>query len=173
LLAQRTGDGHVRVYVALRVPESWRNTCSFDLSSPAQTRQGLLALFSDWAPELRDLLHRCEDAFVARPLFTFSPEQSWRTHPAITLAGDAAHVMPPFTGRGMNCAMLDALKLAEHLTSDHFHDLPSALGAYEAEMHQRMATAISEATGAQNLMIAPDAPRELAALLAQRKASGA
>ncbi|ERJ59368.1 FAD-dependent oxidoreductase [Sphingobacterium paucimobilis] len=43
-------------------------------------------------------------------------DQSWEIQAHLTLIGDAAHVMPPFAGEGVNMAMLDALELSEVLT---------------------------------------------------------
>jgi hypothetical protein len=43
----------------------------------------------------------------------------------------AAHLMPPFAGEGVNMAMLDALELSKHLTSEDFIDIRSAINHYE------------------------------------------
>ena len=44
-------------------------------------------------------------------------DQHWEVLPNFTMLGNAAHVMPPFAGEGVNMAMLDALELSEYLTS--------------------------------------------------------
>jgi 2-polyprenyl-6-methoxyphenol hydroxylase-like FAD-dependent oxidoreductase len=53
------------------------------------------------------------------------------------MLGDAAHLMPPYAGEGVNMAMLDALELAECLLSDVFMDTYSAIAAYEKQMRLR------------------------------------
>ncbi len=59
---------------------------------------------------------------------------NWRPHKNITLIGDAAHVMPPFSGIGVNIGLLDALYLAENLTNGQFPDIQTAISNYETKM---------------------------------------
>jgi 2-polyprenyl-6-methoxyphenol hydroxylase-like FAD-dependent oxidoreductase len=53
------------------------------------------------------------------------------------MLGDAAHLMPPYAGEGVNMAMLDALELSECLGSENFTDVRSAIEAYEKQMRAR------------------------------------
>jgi 2-polyprenyl-6-methoxyphenol hydroxylase-like FAD-dependent oxidoreductase len=168
LMAQRNANAHIRIYAALRVAENWTENCGFEFSDPAAVRVALLSRFQGWSDRLLDLLRDSDAIFQPWPLFTFPPEQSWRRQPDVTLLGDAAHMMPPFTGKGANYAILDALELANRLTSDGFADIPAALADYESAMLDRMSGAISETLAAQDLMIAADAPDGLAALIQKR-----
>lgn len=111
-------------------------------------------------------LIRCAaPCFTPWPLRVLRVGTPWRPAPGVTLLGDAAHVTPPFTGRGANLAMLDAVELAERLTSGRFPTLEAALADYEAAMRARMTPAIAEALASQDLMIAPDAPAGIAAMI--------
>jgi 2-polyprenyl-6-methoxyphenol hydroxylase-like FAD-dependent oxidoreductase len=173
LLAQRNGDGNIRIYVTLRVPESWTKTSGLDFDNPAQVREKLLAQFDGWAPHITEMLRVSDDFFVPRPLYTFPPHQTWTPQPDITLLGDAAHVMPPFTGKGANFAMLDAVELADALTDGRFPDIPVALRAYEAVMLERMVDAITEVITDQDVFISDTAPEGIVALMQRRVANRA
>jgi 2-polyprenyl-6-methoxyphenol hydroxylase-like FAD-dependent oxidoreductase len=168
LMAQRNGDGSIRVYVTLRVPEAWTQRCDLDFNQPTQARDGLLKLFDGWAPHVLEMLKSSDDVFFLRPLYTLPPEQNWQPDGAVTLLGDAAHVMPPFTGKGANYAMLDAVEVARNLTSGRFAEIPAALRAYETTMLARMETAITEVLADQDVLISPNAPEGIPEMFAAR-----
>jgi 2-polyprenyl-6-methoxyphenol hydroxylase-like FAD-dependent oxidoreductase len=172
LIAQRNGDGNIRDYVALRVPEDWTRRCGFAFDQPDAARQGLLEIFEGWAPHLREML-KVADVFIPRLLYTHPPRQvAWLAKSNVTLLGDAAHVMPFFTGRGVNLAMLDAVELADNLTSGKFSDVTQAIRAYETSMFDRMAAAISETLADQDVFISRDAPAGIKELLWRRIQAG-
>ncbi len=58
----------------------------------------------------------------------------WKSHSDITLVGDAAHVMPPFAGIGVNIGLLDALHLVNNLTEENFTNTLDAISDYEQKM---------------------------------------
>ena len=53
------------------------------------------------------------------------------------MLGDAAHLMPPYAGEGVNMAMLDALELSKCLTDNKVADVQTAIAVYEKTMLAR------------------------------------
>ncbi|EYF08717.1 FAD-dependent oxidoreductase [Chondromyces apiculatus] len=142
-IAQRSSNGHVRAYVMFRVPEAQLEEGVVDLSSPAHARAQLKAMLPGWAPSLLAFIDGCSDTIHARPIVALPVGHRWAHRPGVTLLGDAAHVMPPFSGEGVNMAMLDGLELGLRLSE--VSDWSEAVAGYEAEMFERAAEAAAGA----------------------------
>lgn len=139
LLCQRNGNAHIRVYAALRVPEDWVAKRNIDFSIPEKTRQGVRAQFAGWSPSLLELIEHSNDLIVPRQIYALPIGHGWENRPGITLIGDAAHVMSPFSGEGANLAMLDAADLAQAIVSGT--DWQQAVRKFEEVMLPRAAEA--------------------------------
>jgi 2-polyprenyl-6-methoxyphenol hydroxylase-like FAD-dependent oxidoreductase len=148
IASQRSGDGGVLTYAMIRVPETWGQDSGIDWTSPSAIQQVVDGYFNDWVPELKNLLLNGEDPLILRPLYMLPVGLEWNPRPGVTLLGDAAHLMTPFAGVGVNVAMTDALKLAKALISRReswlnsaiFGDRASIAAAtreYEVEMFPR------------------------------------
>jgi 2-polyprenyl-6-methoxyphenol hydroxylase-like FAD-dependent oxidoreductase len=127
LIAQRNGRGHIRGYAGLRIDEdtsrSW-TTCPGDA-----VRAEALRAFAGWAPELTRLIVE-GDLLAVRPLHALPIGLRWAPQAGVTLIGDAAHLMSPFSGEGVNLALADAVDLAEALMSSD----PDGVAAFEKRM---------------------------------------
>ncbi|MBK5653745.1 MULTISPECIES: NAD(P)/FAD-dependent oxidoreductase [Bradyrhizobium] len=145
LIVQRNGRAHLRGYAIFRVPVEWAER-RFDVSSPSAMRSALLGEFDGWADALLDLFRASNDQFALRPIHALPVGHHWTNRPGITLLGDAAHLMSPFGGEGVNAAMLDAAELARHLVGTL--DWREAVRTYEAEMFARVAGPAGEAAEA-------------------------
>ncbi|MFO0576503.1 MAG: NAD(P)/FAD-dependent oxidoreductase [Polyangia bacterium] len=142
LIAQRSSSGHVRAYYMFRTPEERLARGLLDLSSPARARAELRALLPGWAPALLRFIDACSDTIQVRPIVALPVGHRFTHRPGVTLLGDAAHVMPPFAGEGVNMAMLDALELALRL-AEHA-DWDEAVAGYEERMFTRAAAAAAD-----------------------------
>jgi len=151
LIAQRNSGGKLHVYVALWTPE--RGPADFDPSDPRAARASLIAQLDGWAPQLLAFIHAAADITPARPIHAFDPPLRWQHRLGVTLLGDAAHVMSPFAGEGVNNAMLDALHLARAIASD---DWRTGIRAYEAEMFERIAPSAAASAANMAAFLAPD-----------------
>lgn len=99
---------------------------------------------------------------VWRPLFVCPANQHWEPKPNVTLIGDAAHVMPPYAGEGVNMAMLDALVLSKLLLGER--SVSGAIATYEAEMFARMQHITADTMANTEMFYAPDASDRVVAL---------
>ena len=149
LIAQRNGNGHIRGYAAIRIPEEGaRNLAG---KSSGQIRTTMLEAFKGWAPAMLRLIED-GDILGIRPMYALPIGHHWRSRPGVTLLGDAAHLMSPFSGEGVNLALADAVDLAEALASDKGW---SAVERYEAQMVARATPAAKGAAAGLNSAISP------------------
>jgi len=168
LIAQRNGHGHIRVYAAMRVPEKWDVANGFDAIHPQAAREWLLDQFAGWDKSLLDMIRAGNDRLVSRPLYMLPVGHRWEHRAGVTLLGDAAHLMSPFSGEGVNLAMLDATELALAI-SDSYRDsqnLDEAVRNYENAMFARAEIAAKAADEGLKKSIGPAGP---AAVLAYFK----
>ncbi|RZJ53350.1 MAG: FAD-dependent monooxygenase [Flavobacterium sp.] len=110
-----------------------------DFTNQNQVLEWFKKEYSNWDKIWQQLFEAKNIKFVVRPQYCMPLDQHWETQNNITLIGDAAHLMPPFAGEGVNMAMRDALELSESLTSEKFPDLKSAIADYENQMFARFA----------------------------------
>ncbi|MFF3728724.1 FAD-dependent oxidoreductase [Streptomyces erythrochromogenes] len=150
LIAQRNSGGHLRVYIAMRTEEDWHRRAGLDLTDTAGVRDALLDRFTGWSDHLLGFITDTDTGYTNRPLYALPVPHTWAHTPGLTLLGDAAHLMSPFSGMGANLAMLDGADLAQALIDNVTID--QAVNAYEeillprsVEAAQGAAEAISDA----------------------------
>lgn len=147
-------DGSILFYAGVKTadPEDKRR---LEEADSAEKRVAWFhANFEGWS-ELWTPLFAKASSMVWRPLLVCPADQHWDPKPNATLIGDAAHVMPPYAGEGVNMAMLDALVLSRNLLSHG--DVAGAIAAYEVEMFARMREMTADTMSNTEMFYAPDA----------------
>ncbi|KAF2431469.1 FAD/NAD(P)-binding domain-containing protein [Tothia fuscella] len=113
LNAQRMGDGHLKV-------RSWflclEGEAEETLNKYGKT--GTLDIvrerYKEWDPEMTELLRQAQvDTLRLWTLYELPVGSKWEHKKGLTMIGDAASLATPFSGEGVNKAMVDALELAE------------------------------------------------------------
>lgn len=137
LIVSSKGDGSLVFYTGSHKDEAWSRECGIDFSDKSQVLAWFKAEFSGWDHVWLELFKNAAGSFVPRPQYCMPLDQTWDARPNLTMLGDAAHLMPPYAGEGVNMAMLDALELSQCLTNSVFTDLQSAIAAYENQMRLR------------------------------------
>jgi 2-polyprenyl-6-methoxyphenol hydroxylase-like FAD-dependent oxidoreductase len=137
LIVGSKGDGSLAFYPGFKTSEVWANESGIDFTDKAQVLAWFKNEFAGWDDIWHELFEKASTAFIPRPQYCMPFDQTWEALPNLTMLGDAAHLMPPYAGEGVNMAMLDALELAQCLLSDDFPDCHSAIAAYETQMRSR------------------------------------
>lgn len=111
------GDGSVNVATWRVLPEDWQRCCGYDAFDAKAVKDAVKRDFADWDERLVRFTQVAEDKVTPRDLYMLPIGHEWTHLKGVTLIGDAAHLMTPFAGEGVNLAMADALKLAAAITS--------------------------------------------------------
>lgn len=144
LLLGQKGNGEIGFYASFKTDENWAANSGLDFSDKKQLLDWFKTAFPEWSSTWYELFENAATPFIPRPIYCIPFNQTWEALSNLTMIGDAAHVMPPFAGEGVNMAMLDALELGECLTSDKYSTLQEAIADYEINMRKRAAIMAQE-----------------------------
>jgi len=155
------GDGSLDFYAGWKADQNWIVESGIDFKNGKQVLAWFEDNYSKWDSVWSELFEVENTVFFARPLYCMPLDQKWEAKKNIILIGDAAHVMPPYAGEGVNMAMLDALQLSASLTSEEFTDLQSAIAHFEKQMFARFAEVGKETMDNTDWMHSPDGLKKI------------
>eukprot|EP01117_Protostelium_nocturnum_P016898 TRINITY_DN6774_c0_g1_i1.p1 TRINITY_DN6774_c0_g1~~TRINITY_DN6774_c0_g1_i1.p1 ORF type:complete len:475 (-),score=102.44 TRINITY_DN6774_c0_g1_i1:82-1380(-) len=129
-------------------------------------REEILKHFGDWDPSLRCWIENAEE-FRPWPLYELPVGNRWDHRSGFTLIGDAASLMTPFAGEGVNKAMKDALELSDSIEKAMKSEgtLDEAVRKYEEEMFPRAKKYQTRTMNNKTEMFGSDAPISLMVMM--------
>lgn len=144
ILMGQKGNGEIGFYASFKAGENWVADSKLDFSDKAQVLGWFIQEYPGWSTIWQELFEKAQTPFVPRPIYCMPLEQHWEAQPNVTLLGDAAHLMPPFAGEGVNMAMRDALELNDCLLAGQHSNIQENIACYESKMRKRAAVAAQE-----------------------------
>lgn len=150
LISQRNGSfgvtDSIRVFAIVKQPEDWAEKSGIEWDNSKEMRSRIAnEYFGGCGDDVKRAIEEAGDGMWVRKLYMLPVGLEWEGKKGLTLLGDAAHLMTPFAGVGVNVAMADAKDLAEKISAwaktttgnEDSEGLKTAVEEYEKEMFVR------------------------------------
>jgi len=182
IIYQRDGHGSLLAYLMVTSPNPSyiypkRGGSTVDLAklAPKALLSELIShpdLFASWGESLKAIVTASSleaEHCKLVPIYMLPIGFSWESRTGITLIGDAAHLMTPFAGEGVNMAMIDAVEIADAIVkaSKGIMTLAQAIMNYEKVMFARTKKIAQDSVDAQELFFAETSPNSLVAWMSE------
>ncbi|KAI1634047.1 hypothetical protein F4809DRAFT_652175 [Biscogniauxia mediterranea] len=141
--AEQTASQFLRVGNVSVRPENWVQSCGYDPYDLEQTKKAILEELHDWCLQLREAIEKAQGDCDPKSLYMLPVGWRREHRQGVMIIVDAAHLMPPFAGEGVNVALDDARKLAAAIvrsvqTGGGPEEIDKQIRGFEQEMFPRM-----------------------------------
>ncbi|KAH6605038.1 hypothetical protein Trco_006745 [Trichoderma cornu-damae] len=139
---QQMGDGSISMAVSfVREDPDWMkpDKCGYDAEDLGEAKRAMAKELEHWDPRFHKALDAAQGRTDTRSLWRLPVGQKWQHRPGFTLIGDAAHLMTPHAGEGVNQALEDAMVLARAiLRAQSARELDEQIRGFESDMMARV-----------------------------------
>lgn len=161
MTGQRLGDRNIKTGFNMKRDLSWINDVKARYGGDQEALKRVLhEEYEDWVPEFKQWINASTGLWCA-PFWEFPVGIRFEHKTGLTLMADAAHLMTPFAGEGVNAAMKDALDLSAALQSslkEKRIDVDIAVRQFEESMFERAKDFMFRTKVSKEGMFAQDAP---------------
>ncbi|KAF2493105.1 FAD/NAD(P)-binding domain-containing protein, partial [Lophium mytilinum] len=162
LTAQRMGDQSLKTRSWYLCPEGETKE-TIERFGKRGTLDQMLRRYEGWAPEMVELYRQGDvERMKEYTLYELPVGSKWEHTKGFTLIGDAASLMTPFGGEGVNKAMKDSLELTEliekSMALSEDLTLDEAVSRYEQAMFPRAEKIQALTLKSKEWLFSPEAP---------------
>ncbi|RFU74465.1 tetracycline resistance from transposon [Trichoderma arundinaceum] len=171
---QQMGDGSISMgFSMVREDPDWMKPekCGYNPEDLGEVKKAIFKELEHWGPEFHRALDAAQGRTNPRSLWRLPIGQQWQHKPGFTLIGDAAHLMTPHAGEGVNQALEDAMILARViLKAQSAEELDEQVRRFESDMTDRVEKIQQLAWDrCQGWMFTPGVPKSVLEKYAQQR----